>query len=162
MKYDARLIQKRHAQPRSKRIFWGGVTAIFWLFYVYLWMPVITFAMWLLGINNAIVQLYVRKGAIDAYILLMLPAISLCCTVLVTGWVHYNRMRYSGNDRRSAPPQVTQEMIAFALGANDETAAHLRKGKLMTLVMNDEARPVRVIDHTLEPPYSAMTPVIEN
>lgn len=148
MKYDARLILKKNAQPPVQRALWGSVTAMFWLLYLYLWLPLITLAMWLLGINNAFVQLFLRRGNIDPYILYGLPSIALVCTAVLILWSGYNRLRFGGLDRRATPTPVTLEATMQALGADAETTARLRAGKWVTLVMNDQAQPVAVRDHS--------------
>ena len=74
MKFDSRQLQPRVIDTSdrlstSHRVFWGGVTGVFWLLYIYLWLPLITLAMWLLGFNNAIVELYLPAGRVDACVL---------------------------------------------------------------------------------------------
>lgn len=155
MKYDARIIQKQHGQPAARRALWGSVTALFWLGYLYLWLPVVTLAMWLLGVNNAFVQLYLRKGTIDTYLLVSLPLIALVCSGLLFLWSGYNRIRFAGLERRSAPQPVALEAVAQALGADATTAAQLRASKWVTLVMNDDAQPIGIIDHAQPPPSAA-------
>ena len=51
------LIDNSDTLSRSHHVFWGGVTGVFWLLYLYLWLPLITLMMWLLGVNNALVEL---------------------------------------------------------------------------------------------------------
>ena len=69
MKFDStqiqsRLINNSDKLPRAHRVFWGGVTGVFWLLYLYLWLPLITLAMWLLGVNNTLVELYIPEGRV--------------------------------------------------------------------------------------------------
>ncbi len=147
MKFDSRLIQNSDKLPRSHRVFWGSVTGVFWLLYLYLWLPLITLAMWMLGVNNAVVELYIRKGTVDTYLLVALPLIALVCAVVLSAWAEYNRRRFQGLDRRAASEPVGIEMIARTLGAQSEVAAAMRVGKHMTLTMSDEATPVAVREH---------------
>jgi len=151
MKFDSRLIHNSDKLPRSHRMFWGGVTGVFWLLYLYLWLPLITLAMWLLGVNNALVELYIRKGTVDTYLLVALPLIALVCATILSAWAEYNRRRFQGVDRRVAAEPVGIEMIARALGAGSEIAAAMRAGKHMTLTMSDEATPTAVREHPTGP-----------
>ena len=154
MKYDSsqlqsRLIDNSDRVPRSHRMFWGGITGVFWLLYLYLWLPLITLAMWLLGVNNALVELYIPEGRVDAYLLVALPRIALVCAAVLSTWAEYNRQRFQGMDRRTAAEPVGIETIALGLGASSDVAAAMRAGKRMTLTMSDEAAPTAVREHAL-------------
>lgn len=147
MKFDSRLIHNSDKLSRSHRVFWGGVTGVFWLLYLYLWLPLITLAMWLLGVKNSLVELYIPEGRVDAYLLVALPLIALVCAVVLSTWAEYNRQRFQGMDRRASVEPVGIEMMALSLGAGSEVATAMRAGKHMTLTMSDEATPVAVREH---------------
>ena len=166
MKFDSSQIKSRSAQSRlsqsslidnsdklsrSHHVFWGGVTGVFWLLYLYLWLPLITLVMWLLGVNNALVELYIPEGRVDVYLLVTLPVIALVCTVMLSVWAEYNRQRFQGMDRRASVESVGIEMMARSLGAASEVAAAMRGGKHMTLTMSDEATPIAVREHATGP-----------
>ncbi|KRA20303.1 poly-beta-1,6-N-acetyl-D-glucosamine biosynthesis protein PgaD [Lysobacter sp. Root604] len=156
-KYDSRLIQKRRAQPRLRRTAWGFVTAVFWGMYVYLWMPVITFLLWVLGIRNAYFELYMREHRVEPFLLIALPTLALCATVLLIAWAEYNRWRFSGKDRRGAPPSAPLDDIARALGADIEIGAALNAGRVVVLNMDAQAIPrgVRAVLALTEEPVPA-------
>ncbi len=163
MKFDSRQLQPRVIDnsdrlSTSHRVFWGGVTGVFWLLYIYLWLPLITLAMWLLGFNNAIVELYLPAGRVDAYLLITLPLIALVCAVVLSTWAEYNRQRFQGVDRRRGSERVDIETIARSLGAGAEVAAAMHNGKHMTLTMSDEATPVAVREHAPGPATDYNTP----
>ena len=152
MKFDSsqiqsRLIHNSDKLPKSHRVFWGGVTGVFWLLYLYLWLPLITLAMWLLGVNNTLVELYIPEGRVDAYLLVSLPLIALVCVTVLSVWAEYNRQRFQGVDRRASVESVGLEMLARSLGAASEVAVAMRAGKQMTLTMSDEATPMAVREH---------------
>lgn len=156
MKFDSsqlksRLIDNSDKLPRSHRVFWGGVTGVFWLLYLYLWLPLVTLAMWLLGVNNTLVELYIPEGRVDAYLLVALPLIALVCAVVLSTWAEYNRQRFKGMDRRTSVEPVGIEMLAIGLGASSAVAAAMRAGKRMTLTMSDAAIPTAVREHAPGP-----------
>jgi biofilm PGA synthesis protein PgaD len=150
MKFDSRLIQRRDKVPKSERVFWGTLTALFWLAYLYLWLPLITLLMWILGFKGAVDELETSKGTIDPYVLVSLPLIALTSMVLLVAWSSYNRLRFQGRERRTATPVASIDMIANTLGVSDDVAGEMRGSKFMTLVMNDEARPTAVRHHMLD------------
>ncbi|MEZ0469921.1 poly-beta-1,6-N-acetyl-D-glucosamine biosynthesis protein PgaD [Luteimonas salinilitoris] len=141
MKYDSRLIRRPNAQRPLRRTAWGFVTAAFWLFYLYLWAPLVTFVLWVLGINTALHELYLRESHIEPFLLFVLPLVALACAVLLIAWAEYNRFRFRGKDRRRAQADVPLAEIAVALGADAATASALGRGKVTTLHMDEHARP---------------------
>ncbi|WAC64347.1 poly-beta-1,6-N-acetyl-D-glucosamine biosynthesis protein PgaD [Pseudoxanthomonas sp. SL93] len=141
MKFDSRLIRKPMKQPRLQRAAWGFVTLGFWMVYVYLWTPLVTLLLWLLGIRTAFFELYVREHAIEPFLLFSLPLLALACALLLISWAEYNRLRFSRADRRSQPRSATLPDVAEALGTPPAVARALVLGKVTVLHMGEDARP---------------------
>lgn len=141
MKFDSRLIRKPRKQPRLQRAAWGFVTLGFWMVYVYLWTPLVTLLLWLLGIRTAFFELYVREHAIEPFLLFSLPLLALACALLLISWAEYNRLRFSRADRRSQPRSATLPDVAEALGTPPAVARALVLGKVTVLHMGEDARP---------------------
>lgn len=152
-RFDSRLIQKPRQQPRFQRTAWGFVTIAFWAFYFYLWAPLVTLISWLLGGQMAWAQLYEQKQTIDPFVVIALPVMLLCCAALLIAWAEYNRMRFTGKERRLPHDDVTRAEIAHDLGASVAVAASLADGKSVTLHMDEHARPVRVTAGALAVAY---------
>lgn len=152
-RFDSRLIQKPRRQPRLQRTAWGFVTIAFWAFYFYLWAPLVTLISWLLGGQMAWAQLYEQKQTIDPFVVIALPVMLLCCAALLIAWAEYNRMRFTGKERRLPHDDVTRAEIAHDLGASVAVAASLADGKSVTLHMDEDARPVRVTAGALAVAY---------
>jgi biofilm PGA synthesis protein PgaD len=148
-RYDSRLIRKTRQQPRLQRTAWGFVTIAFWGFYFYLWAPLITALSWLLGGRLAFLQLYEYKQKVDPFLVIALPVMLVCCSVLLIAWAEYNRMRFAGKERRTPRVDVSLEEIAHNLGASPALAAQLAAGKAVTLHMDDHARPVGLTEQKL-------------
>ncbi len=141
-RFDSRLIQKSRQQPRLQRTAWGFVTLAFWGFYFYLWAPLVTLVSWLLGGHLAYVQLYQHSQHVDPFVMIALPVILVCCSLLLIAWAEYNRYRFGGKERRAPREDSRREDIAHALGATDALAEQLMNAKAVTLHMDDNARPV--------------------
>lgn len=143
MKHDAYLIHKPQAQPALPRTFWQVLTGAFWILYLYLLTPLLTLILWLFGFNTGYVELYQRDAQIEPFLLFSLPLIALACAFLLIGWAEYNRARFRSRHRRLAMDDVPLEEIAGALGANSCVAGTLGSSKIVRLVMDDAARPMR-------------------
>lgn len=141
MKYDSRLIRKPYAQPRLKRAAWGFVTAAFWGLYIYLWLPLVTLILWLLGVRTAFFELYTRKHQVEPFLLVAIPTMAVLCALALIGWAEYNRWRFARQDRRSPQEDVDVDEVARRLGASQTLAQQLGQSKITLLHMNEDAIP---------------------
>jgi len=145
MKFDSRLIHKPHAQPRLKRAAWGFVTVAFWGVYIYLWLPLVTLILWLLGVRTAFFELYSRQHQVEPFVLLSIPLIAAACACALIAWAEYNRYRFAAKDRRSPQRDVTRHDVAERMGASIALADELADAKVVLLRMNDRAEPVSLL-----------------
>ncbi|MHC9085827.1 poly-beta-1,6-N-acetyl-D-glucosamine biosynthesis protein PgaD [Luteimonas sp. RIT-PG2_3] len=143
MNHNAHLINKPQAQPALPRTFWQLLTGAFWILYLYLLTPLLTLILWLFGFNTGYVELYQRDAQIEPFLLFSLPLIALVCAFALIGWAEYNRARFSSKHRRTAVDNVPISEIASALGANSCITGTLGNSKVIRLVMDDAARPMR-------------------
>lgn len=141
MKYDSRLIQNPHLQPLPERAAWSAVTGLFWLVYLYLWMPLATLVLWLLGVRLAVFELYLRKHQVEPFLLFLLPLLALIAAAVLIGWGEFNRWRFRGKDKREGMSDISHQEVAQAFGASARLAATLQAGKIVVLTMDDTATP---------------------
>jgi len=106
---------ERSVLPQSGRqkFAYGAVTVVFWAFWVYLWVPLLALLAWSLGVQQAYKYMIELGGYID---LVRLLAFYLLVILLLGGalllWAGYNIFRFTGVERRTAPPPVTTQQIA--------------------------------------------------
>ncbi len=141
-KFDSRLIRKPRQQPRIQRTLWGAVNVAFWAFLMVLCAPLLTLLSWLFGIRLAWRQLYEYQDQVDPFLLLAAPLILLGCAVALIAWAEYNRIRFTGKERRSAVAPIGTAQIARDLGASAALAEGLAGSKSVILHMDDHARPI--------------------
>lgn len=154
-KHDSRLIQKPGAQHPLPRTLWGVVTGAFWMAYLYLWLPVLTLVLWLLGIRTFTSELYLRTHEVDPFLMLALPATAAAVVALLLVWAEYNRWRFAGRDaeRRNRLADVSLDEVAQGLGASAEVAQALNAGRVSVLHMDpNHAVPLAVTAVTPSPP----------
>lgn len=141
------LIHRPHLQPATRRTLWGVVTALFWVAYLYLWLPLATLLLWLLGVRLAAIELYLQQHSADPFLLLALPVLAVTASSLLIGWGELNRWRFRGRDKRSAPVTVSHAEVAAALGASEAVTHALRDSRIAVLEMDEQARPRAVRGH---------------
>ena len=155
MKVDARLIRVPRAQPVLQRTAWGLVTLLAWLFYAYLWTPLATALMWWLGLRDMYGELYERSEHVDPFVVAVLPSLAILTACFLILWAEYNRLRFTGHERRTPFPDVPVDAIAVALGAEPDVAAALADARVAVLVMDGDARPVAVEPVRVDPDLPA-------
>lgn len=137
----APIISRPDRVPQAKRTFWGAVTAVFWALYLYLWMPLVTLALWFLGIKKGYAELYLRQNSIEPFLLIALPIMALIAMVMLVSWAEYNRYRFSGEDRRSAMDNMPLDAVAQRIGAPIAMVTKLQQARIATLHMCSNATP---------------------
>ncbi|MBW8810625.1 MAG: poly-beta-1,6-N-acetyl-D-glucosamine biosynthesis protein PgaD, partial [Lysobacter sp.] len=153
-KHDSRLIQKPGAQRALPRTMWGVITGAFWLAYLYLWTPVVTLVMWLLGIRSVASELYLRKHEVDPFLMLALPATAGVVVALLLIWAEYNRWRFAAksSERRGQQREVGLDEVARGLGADAQVAQALNAGRVSVLHMDP--------NHAVPLSVTAVTPTL--
>jgi len=113
----ALIIERPDLQSWQQRFMSRTLTLVFWGVWVYLWLPVITLAGWLAGLERFHFHMVVLEGYQGFLDLLVIYAlIILGLGGVLIGWAKYNHLRFRGVERRRARPQVSVEAIARYVG----------------------------------------------
>lgn len=141
MKIDLRLIHKPEKQSATRRTAWGVITGVFWLIYAYLWLPLLTLILWVLGMRTTVFELYLRDHKVEPFLLIVVPVIAVIAAVILIIWAEYNRARFAGMDRRHPADNIPIHIVAADLGANEAVTASMATAKIVVLHMDDNAHP---------------------
>jgi biofilm PGA synthesis protein PgaD len=137
MKADAIMIQRPERQSPVQKAVFSVITVIAWLFWAFLWLPLITLVAWAFGLRNAWLQLRVlesvRKGG-DINVVLVA---AIVCAVVFTAWSGYNRARFSGKQKRLGNHPVGVEATARAIGASTEDAVSIQAHRRAVVSVSD-------------------------
>lgn len=112
------IFEKPSLAPLPHRLGWAFFTALFWLIWIYLWMPLITLAAWALGLQ-AYLGYFEGNVLFEAQGMGRL-AIAYSAVVGVMGgalllWARIEFLRFHNVNRRSVPqPVKVEEMAEFA------------------------------------------------
>lgn len=161
---DEQLIHLPHRQHRAQRTLYGAMTLLAWVVYAYLWLPLLTLLLWVVGVRLSALELYLRDQRLDAALLVTLPLLLLTCAALMIGWAEYNRLRFRGKERRLARECVGDNEVASALHAPEELATALLGARSALLAMDPQGRPLAVrvdsrVDSPLQPAPSEVAAI---
>lgn len=110
------LIVHPERQSHVQRFTFGMLTAMIWAGWIYLWLPLVTTVLWVLGIRWSYLQLFERaRGFEIKHIVLAV----LVCAMAVLYWSSYNFFRFRGKTRRKGIPPVSREEVGRKFGVLD-------------------------------------------
>ena len=107
------IIERPDLQSPLQRATSGGLTFIFWVIWLYLWLPLVSLVAWLAGIEVFREHMIISGGyeALLDIIVWYLLIIFLLGISLIS-WARYNLVRFRNKGRRKAPISVDRETLA--------------------------------------------------
>ncbi|AWH38184.1 poly-beta-1,6-N-acetyl-D-glucosamine biosynthesis protein PgaD [Stenotrophomonas sp. ZAC14D1_NAIMI4_6] len=137
------VIVRPERLARQQRALQRAATLLAWSGYAWLWVPLVTLVAWVLGLQAGWDRLYLQRNAVDPFILAALPIIALLCGLLLIGWAEYNRARFADADRRLRRSDVADAAVRERLQAPAQVMHTLRRHRVVTVRMDEQARPVK-------------------
>jgi biofilm PGA synthesis protein PgaD len=131
------IIEKPESQRPLQRATFALITMVAWTLWISLWMPVLTAIAWLLGTQNAYRQLGLVHPLHAASDLKLVVMVALVSSLSIGTWSQYNRLRFSGKQRRRANRPLDIADMAPALAASLTTAQQLRAGRRAVIQFTD-------------------------
>jgi biofilm PGA synthesis protein PgaD len=137
MKAEAILIQRPERQSSIQKAMFSVVTVIAWLFWAFLWLPLITLGAWAFGVRNAWLQLYVLQPSHKEGDLNVVLIAAIICALIFTTWSGYNRARFSGRQKRRGNDPVGIAATARVIGASTEDAVSIQAHRRAVVSVSD-------------------------
>lgn len=116
MSAQSPLIVHPENQSNVQRVTFGTLTAMIWAGWIYLWLPLVTTILWIVGIRWSYLQLFAQARGFEIKNILIAM---LVCIAAVIYWSSYNYLRFRGKDRRKGIPPVTREAVGVEFGVAD-------------------------------------------
>jgi len=140
------IIERADLQSPQQRIIYGALTAAFWAFWVYLWVPLLALLAWSLGVQQAYKYMVVLGGYHDVIRLLAIYSmvIGLLGGALLL-WATYNIIRFRGVEQRLARPPITAAEIARDFGM-EAAAVERWQGAQRLRVTHDQAGRIALVE----------------
>jgi poly-beta-1,6-N-acetyl-D-glucosamine biosynthesis protein PgaD len=139
------LIERSDLQSPRQRTLYGTLTLAFWVFWVYLWLPVLALLAWTLGVQQAYKYMIVLGGYHDVIKLLgIYTLIILLLGGALILWATYNIIRFRGVERRIAPVPVTPTEIARDFDQDRNSVARWQSEQRLYVTHDQEGNIARV------------------
>ncbi len=133
------IIDRPDLQSNAQRYGWSSITFIFWLLYIYLWLPLITLVAWWIGakfFNLHIIKMSGYTGLIDK--LGLYAGIILVISVILIGWAKIEHMRFKDKPRRKGGTAVTVAEVAQKYNLEESQLIQLRQEKSVVVHFSDK------------------------
>lgn len=137
----APLIDRADRQSPRQRTLYGALTLAFWMFWFYLWLPVLALLAWALGVQQAYQYMVVLEGYQQVLQLLAL----YCMIILLLGgalilWASYSILRFRGVVRRSVAREITTAELAVKFAQATESVVHWQGQQRLRVKHDQEGR----------------------
>jgi biofilm PGA synthesis protein PgaD len=139
------LITRADLQSPRQRTLYGVLTVAFWVFWVYLWVPLLALLAWALGLQQAYKYMVVLEGYQE--VLRVIGMYSLVILLLGGGlliWAAYNIFRFGGVENRTAALPVTAVEIGKHFGQDAEEVLRWQGERRLYVTHDDKGRIARV------------------
>lgn len=135
------IIFRPERQSNQQHALFGGLTVIIWVLWIYLWLPLITGILWVVGLRWAYFQVFRGARGVSLWVIVW---ILLAVIVAVAYWSTYNNIRYAGRTQRRRAKAVSKTAIGERFGVGGPTVSMLMRERRLNLHFNDREELIRV------------------
>ena len=139
------VISRPDLQPVRHKILGVSFTGLAWGVWVYLWLPLITFALWYVGIDLAGREFGGAEWQRALGTLAMYLVVIVSLAVILLSWSRYNLIRFRGVDRRKTPRSVSWDQVEEHFGLSREDIIALQGGRFVSVSYNENQEAVSVV-----------------
>jgi len=135
------IINQPSLQTLRQRFASSILTVLFWVFWIYLWLPLVSLLAWLFGIDLFYDQLIVQSNHDDLFhIVSWYLFIILIITASLISWSAYNLFRFRNKNRRRSTAQVALSEIAAHFSVGDEQLAQWHDARRIVIRHDEQGR----------------------
>ncbi|MDN0084718.1 poly-beta-1,6-N-acetyl-D-glucosamine biosynthesis protein PgaD [Crenobacter sp. SG2305] len=150
--HDGVIIEAEHNLTLMQRLVSMSLTTLLWLFWMYLWMPLISLIGWYFGIQLIYDQMVLREGWYSLIKLLLVYALIVAAlSGLLLVWARINYYRFAGRERRRRAPDLSLAVLASDFGLSRATVEAGQASRI-AVVYHDETGMIAAIETHDVPP----------
>ena len=142
------IIEAPELQSHVQRYGWSSVTLFFWMLYIYLWLPFITFLAWWIGLkilHRQIIELHGYEGVIDKLGLYSMIVIIL--SIALIGWARVENYRFKDSIRRVGRSSVSVGEIAKVFSLQESQLARLMQKQSVIVYFSEEGKLIEIAEY---------------
>ena len=107
------IIDRPELQSTGQRVIYPVITFIFWMLWVYIWLPLLSLIAWGFGVQLFYDEMILANGfEVFAELAGTYAIVILVFATALLGWAQYNWIRFRNKERRRATDPVRREEMA--------------------------------------------------
>jgi biofilm PGA synthesis protein PgaD len=146
------IISLPERQSGPQHAIFGALTLTIWVLWVYLWLPLITAILWMVGIRWAYIQIFQGTRGVSLWVILW---IMLSAIIVVASWSNYNNIRYAKKTRRRRAQPLYKAAIGERFGITNPTLSLLLRERHLNLYFSASEQLIHV-DALKDAPFQPM------
>jgi poly-beta-1,6-N-acetyl-D-glucosamine biosynthesis protein PgaD len=152
------IISHPERQSGTQHTLFGALTVGIWALWIYLWLPLITGILWIVGIRWAYIQVFKGTRGISLWVVVWILGAVI---VTVAYWSSYNIIRYAGNTQRRRAKAVSKAVIGRKFGVTSDALYTLVHERRLNLYFDKRGELTRVdaIESATAEAFPATKPV---
>lgn len=139
------IINRPDLQTLRQRYTFSVLTLVFWTIWLYLWLPLVSFVAWLIGVDLFREQMIMQQGYlafIDLVGWYLLVIVLMALSLL--GWAGYNLARFGKKNRRVESKPVTMNEVADYFDVSNALLARARAARRVVVHYDEDRRIARI------------------
>jgi biofilm PGA synthesis protein PgaD len=143
--HDNLIIDAGHQLTLLQRLLSMTFTTLLWLFWVYLWMPLISLVGWYFGFQLFYDEMVLHEGWYSLVKLLLIYALIVAVLGgLLILWARINYLRFSRKERRRPVPNLSPATQARDFGVVVDEVSHGRSSQISVVHHDQEGQIVKI------------------
>jgi biofilm PGA synthesis protein PgaD len=135
------IISRPERQSGPQQAIFGALTVTIWALWLYLWLPLLTAILWMVGIHWAYIQVFKGARGVSLWVILWI----MLATIIIVGyWSSYNNIRYAKKTQRRSAQAVSKSVIGEKFGITRAALSLLLRQRRLNLYFNDSEQLIHV------------------
>lgn len=140
------IISSPNRQTRPQRLASTFVTLVFWVFWFYLWLPLLTLAGWLMGIDTVYFQMVESSGYRSLVDLLgEFSSVVATLGIVLAGWAVYNFIRFKDAERRRPQKVVSDYELCIFFRISQRILTACRNSSFVAVQFSDAGEIIEML-----------------
>lgn len=145
------IIERPDLQDWQQKAVFGVLTAVFWVIWVFLWLPLITLLGWLFfgyQFQVAMIDLEGYKRFLSVLVIYAIVIAAMGGSLML--WAKYNHLRFRGMDRRKDGVAPSTADLAMLQSISENEIEEWQSSSTVTVHHDDAGRIIRVVPATVK------------
>ena len=141
-------------QSGVQHTMFSALTLSVWAVWLYLWLPLITTILWMVGIHWAYIQVFRGSRGVSLWVILW---ILIATSVILGSWSSYNHFRFARKAQRRQVQALAKSSIGKSFGISSATLSVMLRERRLNLYFDEAEQLTRVVAVSDDPAPSAVS-----